>query len=198
MQLTTSLFTRQTLVVLVLIGFAALILFSRLGQVESAVQSTGRTFENKVPAHVPLEIKLRKDKEARVKDANNKSWTRDIQIDITNTSDKPIYLFTLFLELPDIKENGATMVFEITFGRTELVDETKRPRAEDKPLLPKETYTYQISDKLQHLWEDWKKVKHQDDTLKLEVQFQYLSFGDGTGFHTRQGVPFPAKQDPEA
>src|SRR6185295_4582952 len=102
MQLTTSLFTRQLLVVLVLTSFAALFLFSRLGRVESAVQSTERTFENKVPAHVPLEIKLRKDKEGKVKDASNKSWYRDLQIDITNTSDKPIYLFTLFLELPDI------------------------------------------------------------------------------------------------
>jgi hypothetical protein len=153
-----------------------------------------RTIENKVPPHVPLDIKIRKEKEEKIRNSANKTWYRDVEINITNTSEKPIYYFALFLEMPEIKsERGATMVFEIHFGRAEFVDFSVRPLPDDKPLLPGETYTYEIPVKLRIAWENSTKANNKADAMKLEIQFNHISFGDGTGFASRRAVPIPPK-----
>jgi len=54
-----------------------------------------------VPSHVPLKIKLKAEKEASFKDRTNTEWLRDFQLEVTNTSSKPIYLLILWLVLPD-------------------------------------------------------------------------------------------------
>ena len=196
MKLTSEFLTRRNVIGLVLIIFASLLLFSRFGPVESAVQSVNRKIENKVPTHVPLNIKIKKDKEEKIK--SNKQWYRDFEMEITNTSERPIYYFSLFIQMPGVTdENDATMIFNVFFGRGELVDANTRPLPDDKPLLPKETYTFAIPLKNQSAWEAWQKRHNKYDVPKLEIVFNHLSFGDGTGFTSTGAVPFPVKQDRE-
>ena len=188
--MTSGSLTRRTVVGLVLIVLAALLLFSKFGRVESASQSTRRTIENKVPSHVPLDIKISKDKEEKIK--TNKEWYRDFEMTITNTSDRPIYYFALFIMMPGVTgRDGGTMVFNVSFGRSELIDANTRPRSDDQPLMPKETYTFTISEKNQIAWEAWQKRNNKYDVPKLEIVFNHLSFGDGTGFTSLSAIPFP-------
>jgi hypothetical protein len=54
-----------------------------------------RELEDKIPKHVPIKVKIKSEKETSFRDLANPKWIRDFELDITNTSDKPIY----FLEL---------------------------------------------------------------------------------------------------
>lgn len=196
MKLQSEFLSRQNVIGLILVAIACSLLFSKFGKVESAVQTTKRTIENKIPAHVPLQIKFKKDKEEKIK--GNKEWYRDFEMEITNISDRPIYYFALFIQMPGVTgADGGTMVFNVFFGRAELVDPNLRPRSDDKPLMPKETYTFQIPVKNQIAWEAWQKRNNKFDVPKLEISFNHLSFGDGTGFMSLDAIPFPVKQDPE-
>ena len=196
MNLTSEFLERRNVVGIILFAIACSLLFATFGKVESAVQRPGRTIENKIPAHVPLQTKFKKDKEEKIK--SNKEWYRDFEMDITNTGDKPIYYFALFIQMPDVTSaNGATMVFNVFFGRAELVDANVRPEPDDKPLMPKETYTFTIPLKNQISWEAWQKKNNKYEVPKLVILFNHLSFGDGTGFMSLDAIPFPIKQEPE-
>lgn len=160
------------------------------------MQSARRSLENKIPAHVPLDIKFKKDNEEKIR--TNSQWHKDFEMQITNTSDKPDYYFSLFIQMPGvITDDGATMGFNVFFGRAELVDANERPRPDDQPLLPKETYTFVIPLKNQIAWEGWQEKNDKFEVPKIEIVFGHLSFGDGTGFTSTSAVPLPTKQDPE-
>src|SRR4051794_7386262 len=62
-----------------------------------------RQFENLNAKHVPLEIKITKEKEKSWKDLKNQNWARDFELEVTNTGDKPIYSFYLlmFFDVPN-------------------------------------------------------------------------------------------------
>jgi len=63
-------------------------------------------------------------------------------------------------------------------------------------LMPKESFTYSIPEKNQIGWEAWLKRHNKDNTMKLEIVFSHLSFGDGTGFTSTGGVYFPVTYKP--
>src|SRR5881396_2315597 len=56
-----------------------------------AVQQEERQVEDSIPKHVPIKVKLKREKEAKFKDLNNSDWLRDFELEVTNTSNKPIY-----------------------------------------------------------------------------------------------------------
>ena len=78
--------TLAAALVLTVIGF--LIMASRLTSSNAAVQE--RIFENKIPAHIPIKIKIKKGKEESFKDLKNEKWLREFELEVTNTGDKPI------------------------------------------------------------------------------------------------------------
>src|SRR6266566_2898691 len=47
-----------------------------------------------IPSHVPLKIK--------VNNLNHKKWVHDLEVEVTNTSDKPVYFLSLYIVLPEI------------------------------------------------------------------------------------------------
>jgi hypothetical protein len=198
MQLKLTVLARRDITRLILIGIASVLLLSTFALVQSASQLTKRSIENKVPSHVPLKITIKSVKETRIKDPNNKNWFRDLEIDITNTSDKPIYYLNLFVEMADVtSETGATMMFPIFYGRADFVDFNMKPLPDDIPLLPKQTYTYVLSEKKAMAWEAWLKRNRKNDAMVLEITFNHLSFGDGTGFTSSGAIPYPVQQKPE-
>src|SRR5688572_7360432 len=74
---------------LVLSVVGVLMTTSRLTSGSAALQE--RIFENKIPAHIPLKIKIKKEKEESFKDLKNEKWLREFELELTNTGDKPIY-----------------------------------------------------------------------------------------------------------
>jgi hypothetical protein len=200
MQLTLTVLTRRDIIGLILIGIASVLLSSRFAVVHSAApQMTKRSFENKIPSHVPLKVKIKKEKEEKALDANNKDWFRDIEIEVTNTSDKPIYFISLNMEMPDLstQNSGAIRIFPLRYGRTDFYEPDTKPLPDDVPIQPKATYTFVVDEKNRTGYQEWRAKDNRTDPLKLEISINFLSFGDGTGFTSMSAVPFPVKPNPE-
>lgn len=197
MQLTLTALTRRDIIGLILIGIASVLLFSRFALGQSAPQSLKRSFENKTPPHVPLKIKIRKNKEEKALDLNNKNWFRDIEIEVTNTSDKPVYFLSLHIAMPDVlTDAGVVTVFPLRYGRTDFYDHNTKPLPDDIPIEPKGTYTLVFDEDNKIGYEAWRDKNKRSDPLKLEIWFSHLNFGDGTGFTSLSAVPFPVKSSP--
>lgn len=176
------------------------VLFATLGLVQSAsTQATKRSFESKIPPHVPLKIKIKKEKEEKALDLNNKNWFRDIEIELTNTSDKPIYFLSLFVEMPDLPQDrpGVNRVFLLRYGRGDFIEQNTKPIPEDIPIEPKATYTFVLDENEMGGYENWRTRNKPKDPVKLEIWLNHLSYGDGTGFTTLGALPFPFKNNPK-
>lgn len=181
---------------LLVVSITLLVLFSHLGPVQSATPQGKRTFENKIPPQVPLKVKIKKEKEEKALDAGNKDWFRDIQIEVTNTSDKPFYFLSLHIVMPDVlTDAGVMMSFPIRYGRVDFYDHNTKPIREDVPIEPKATFTFSFEENNIIGYEAWRVKNKKNDPLKLEVWFSHLSFGDGAGFTSLGAVPFPFKQE---
>src|SRR5215212_7525461 len=61
-----------------------------------------RELEDRIPKHLPIKVKIKKEKEEAFKDLKNEKWVRDFELEITNTGDKPIYFLSLLIDLPEI------------------------------------------------------------------------------------------------
>jgi hypothetical protein len=92
-----TLFRRRnlvTLTVLLLSGLVAAFGFAVSGArssrgVQDVSASKEREVVDTVPAHVPIKVKVKNER--ALKDAGNKHWARDFEIEVKNTGDKPIY-----------------------------------------------------------------------------------------------------------
>lgn len=82
-------------------------------------------FENQIPRHLPIQVRIRAAKEKAAKDLSNDRWHRDLEIEVKNTGDKPIYYLSLILEMPEIRINGDPVTFGVRYGRRSLLDHSK-------------------------------------------------------------------------
>src|SRR5437764_10507205 len=84
-------------------------------------QSEEREIEDKIPKHLPIKVKIKKEKESAVKDLGNEKWMRDFELEVTNTGDKPIYSLYIVVEMPEITApNGTIIAFPLVYGRVGL------------------------------------------------------------------------------
>src|SRR6266702_8737336 len=81
-----------------------------------------RLFENRVPGHLPIKVKLKQDKEKLYRDLKNENWAGDFEIEVQNIGDRPIYSILFLLEVPDAKIADSYQAFSIVYGRTALAD----------------------------------------------------------------------------
>lgn len=82
---------------------------------QSLSQDEQREFRTGLPKHIPLKI--------HAKNVNSKKWANDLEIEVTNTSNRPIYYFDLILHLQGVKNSlGIEMVFWLRYGRSKLID----------------------------------------------------------------------------
>jgi hypothetical protein len=160
---------------------------------QSLAQSTEeREFENAVPKHLPIKVKLKKEKEKAIKDLKNEKWVRDFQLEVTNTGNKPIYFLSLVIDLPGITApDGDGIAFSLHYGRSQLASLETRAEPNDVPINPGETYVFSFPDNKQQNWERFRQRENKPDAKKLILYFQILSFGDGTGFMRSDGISVP-------
>ena len=198
MQLTLSVSSRRDIVGLILFGVTCVLMFSRLVLIQNAApQATKRSFENKIPPHVPLTVKIKKDKEEKALDLKNKNWFRDIEIEVTNTSDKPIYFLSIDVIMPDVTtESGVMMSFPLRYGRMDFYDHNTKPLPDDIFIHPHATYIFSFEEDNKVGWEAWRARNQKPDPQKLILTFNHLNFGDGTGFTSLDAMPFPFKKNP--
>ena len=184
--------TKTLAAVLVLSVIGVLMFGSRLNSSSAAVQE--RIFENKIPAHIPIKIKIKKEKEESFKDLKNEKWLREFELEVTNTGDKPIYFLHIMLgtNVKD-KEDALELTYPLTYGRAELGSIVTKATSDDIPIQPGETHILRLGEV--PVWERGVREKRWPQSTKFSVEIQLLSFGDGTGyFGTRPYPPAERRQ----
>src|SRR3982751_3808445 len=124
-------------------------------------QSEEREFEDTTPQHLPIKVKIKKEKEKAFKDLKNEKWARDLEVEVTNTGEKPIYLLHFTLVLPEVREEtGNNVGFVLHYGRPELGDIQTKAGPDDVPIKPGETYVFTIAPGQALGWENLVKKQH--------------------------------------
>jgi hypothetical protein len=151
----------------------------------SAQSSEVRTLEDTTPKHVPIKLKIRKEKEKAFKDLKNEHWLRDLEIEVTNSGDKPIYFLSVVLTMVGVRApDGNEYGFPLHYGKAWHLSVPPGPN--DIPLQPGETYIFRIP----VAWiKGWETDKRYLQPKQVRVTFQKLNFGDGTGFFDSGGTP---------
>jgi hypothetical protein len=160
----------------------------------AAVQEE-RQVENKIPNHVPIKTRLKPDKEKKFKNVDNPDWYRDFELEVTNTSDKPIYYLNIWLVYPEImSDSGKRVGVVLRYGRMDFVNFAARPISTDVPILPGATISLKIPEQDQKGWLAHKNRENRTDPKKVELSLTQVSFGDGTGFNGSDGRPYPYRK----
>lgn len=122
---------------------------------------------------------------------------RDLQLEVTNTGDKPIYYLSLFVDLPGVTIPNGTdgMGFGLHFGRRERYDIETKAEPDDVAIKPGETYVFSLSEIRAQNWEHFMQREPKPTVKKFILHFQLLSFGDGTGFWGNEGMAVPRPPD---
>lgn len=183
-------------ILLLVIGMVSVLLIRGRLEPGNAQSTDERVLEDTIPKHLPIKVRIKKDKEKAFKDLKNERWSRDMEIEVTNTGVRPIYYLNLSIQFTDVKaDSGYPFAFPLEFGRTALMDVTKeRAKPEDHVIAPGETYTLFVAEKWLDGWDAVKKSHEKPDPRKLRLVFHVLGFGDGTGFVTTGGSPAPRKR----
>lgn len=142
-----------------------------------------------VPKDLPIKIKIKAEKEKAFKDLNNAHWTRDFELEVKNIGDKPIYFVSLVFTLPEVTmPDGNLFGFSMHYGRGEFItDFNTIPTDKDTPINPGETHVFRIPIETATGWERYQEDQKLKPPKKVEVMFDHLSYGDGTGFQGPNG-----------
>lgn len=160
-------------------------------------QDEERKLEDSIPKHVPIKIKIKKEKEAGFKNVQNERWAREFELEVTNTGTKPIYSLYLYV-VTDVKAAaGFRIVFPLYYGRDELGDIKRRAEPADIPIKPGESINLRIHSGQLDAWDLARRKENRPFPKRLEVTFQFLSFGDGTGYAASDGQELPRKTPDE-
>ena len=151
-----------------------------------------RIFENTIPDHIPIKIKIRKEKEASFKDLKNAKWLSEFEVELTNTGDRPIYFLLIHLNTNVKFDGGPEIVYSLMYGRPELGDIVTKATSDDVPIKPGETIYLSVGE--EPLWEKAVREKRWPESTKFTALFQQLSFGDGTGYFAGELYPPPERQ----
>jgi hypothetical protein len=156
-----------------------------------------REIEDKIPKHLPIKVKVKKEKEKDFKDVNNDNWIRDVEFEVTNTGDKPIYYLRFEVVLSDVTApDGTEMAFSFGYGRVGLGSIESKAEPEDIPIKPGETIVLKAHRGNVQGWDLFRRDYHKHQPKKLRLEFVVLTFGDGTGFEGIDGSfsPEPPKK----
>jgi hypothetical protein len=164
---------------------------SEIANFKKQLQENERQLEDSIPKHVPVKIKIKKEKEAGFKDLKNEQWAREFELEVTNTGTKPIYALDLYV-ITDVKAAaGFRIVFPLTYGRAELGDLRTKAEPTDIPIQPGETVSLKIHPGQLDAWDVARRRENRPSPKRLKVDFQFLSFGDGSGYWGTDGLALP-------
>ena len=191
-----ALLVRILFALLVIAGALALLSRARSGPVEAqgtqTVPATRRLLENRVPEHLPIRVKIKREKEKVFRDLDNDNWARDLELEVKNVGDKPIYSLYFQLHVPEAKIANGYQSFGIAYGRAALSKWEERPTPDDVPIKPGETIILKIEDTQLRGWDEARGAGLVPGRIHgVRLVFQDLGFGDGTGFDGGTGAPWP-------
>jgi hypothetical protein len=142
--------------------------------IEEVPPGQEKTLEAKIPKHLPIKVK--------VKNLNSKRWVHDLEVEVTNTSEKPIYFLDFHIILPEVILIDDSVGFPLRYGRIELIKFTTPLEPGDVPIQPGEVHVFKISKSSAQGWDDLREKKNKREPKRVRLIFQLLNFGDGTGY----------------
>jgi hypothetical protein len=149
-----------------------------------------REVVEKIPKHLPIKVKVKKPE--KLKDAKNEDWLGELEVEVTNTGTKPIYYIHISVFLPDVfAPTGINFGYPLQYGRTELVALSEPVRPDDVPLKPGGVVVLKVPAERAELWRQGRAKGDRPNPKKIELIFNNLNFGDGTGFVGSTGKPLP-------
>lgn len=152
--------------------------------IAQTAQPEERELDDRIPKHLPIKVK--------VKNLDKENWVREVEVEVKNTGDKPIYYLGFNLQMPEvIRETGSGVIVTFRFGRAELGRFESRPTAEDVAIQPGETYVMKVPENDMEGWEAARDNRKWSEPKKFRLKFYLLHYGDGTGFMTSGGLPVP-------
>jgi hypothetical protein len=178
---------------LLILGVVAFLIKGQLASSTAqapAEQSPKETvLEDTIPKHVPIKIRIKREKETAFKDLKNERWARDFELEVTNTGNKPIYTLSLLL-VTDLKAAaGFRIVAPLVYGKLGKMTDKAEPN--DIPIKPGETYIFKIHSGQLNAWDKIQLKERRAHPKKIEVKFEGLNFGDGTGLVGEDGEAIP-------
>jgi hypothetical protein len=124
---------------------------------------------------------------------------RDLEVEVKNTSDKPIYYMRIHLTFPDINTGeNQKYGFSLFYGNLRFNQLDERAGLQDKPINPGESYVFTIPEGKWKGFEVYKSKNNFSEALakaltnRIELILLEVSFGDGTGYE--YGRPYPRNQ----
>jgi hypothetical protein len=121
----------------------------------------------------------------KVKNLQSETWPNDLEIEVENVSNKPIYFINAVLEFPDDPAPNGSSGIKFKFGNPENMDTARIAQPADAHVDPGETVVLTISEIYRKgLMVRQQKLPH--NFKKLEFWFEIVSFGDGTGYEGSQ------------
>ena len=151
-----------------------------------------RQLDDRVPGHLPIKVKIKKEKQEAFQDLKNERWARDFELEVTNTGNRPIYALSLLWMLEEVKmPDGNPYGSTFRYGRSEFITVPgERPMPEDIPIQPGETYVFKLSNSSVEGWENWAKKNHLSQPKSIQIFFNFICFGDGMGWEGPKGERF--------
>jgi hypothetical protein len=131
----------------------------------------------------------------KVKNLNSNSWHKNLEIEIQNISDKPIYFMLAYLVFPDdpVPPGGESGI-PLMYGDPEINGNiAKHANPEDEHLDPGETYKFTVPE----LFKKGLKAKQEkfpERAKNLVLKFAIINFGDGTGFEAGRSLDLRRKR----
>lgn len=170
---------------------------SELGKSLQQLQS--RHLDDKLPKHLPISVRLKKEKEKAFSELENEKWVRDFEVEVKNTGEKAIYFLRLVL-VPEMGKapSERTPSLTLQFGRDELVSFDTALTPDDVPIQPGDKVLLKIRPAELDGWDHFRRVEQWpaewSKPKQATLMFEMLNFGDGTGFEGGEGVPRRGKK----
>lgn len=183
---------RRSIIVLVVFVFLLAAAFGIMSGAAQTPAKEERQVEDHVAKHLPVKVKVKN--EQSLKDLKNKKWARELEVEVKNTGDKPVYYVHVQIVMPEIVINGGELVMMMAYGRKELAFPDTLVEDGDIPILPGETVTLKIPDGQSKAFEVLRdEDKIYSDPKKVEIEVNAVNLGDAY-YMGRDGQLMPAVQ----
>lgn len=139
-------------------------------------QNAEQKIVNKVPKHLPIKIEILNQ------DVEN--LLSDVKIKVTNTGERSIYFLKFFISTKEdfLAPSGNQYGFALRYGRNALVDVDELAAKEDISLKKGESYIFKVDENASKRFNEEARESYRAKPETYLLEFQMLSFGDGTGF----------------
>lgn len=145
-----------------------------------------RRLYNGVPTKLPLKFDI--------KNVTSETWVHELEVEVTNTSAKPIYYMDMYIFMSGVKFQGVRIGFWLKYGRVQLISFSEPLLPEDVPIKPGGKHTFKISESDAKGWDTLRVQEGKAEPKFLKLLFQRINFGDGTGYQTTAGQPVDIKK----